>query len=146
MAWDPAVIAAVGGACGAILAGIPGVISAIVAARKATETAAKVDSVGKQVGQHVYEQRDRDSTLMERLGSTQRAAEAAAMKPSAVPEETVSGYRRRAKAAAEELEGLVQQAKMVMGHTPTEKVRVVPMTPGYTGKVPPPPPVKPEDE
>lgn len=133
--WTQVIVATVTG-----VPAIVGAVGALWAAAKAREAKAGVDEVGKQVGRHVYEQRDRDSTLMERLGSTQRAAEAAAMKPAAVPEETVSGYRRRAKAAAEELEGLVQQAKMVMGHTPTERV-AVPPAPGFTGRVPLPPPV-----
>lgn len=133
--WTQVIVATVTG-----VPAIVGAVGALWAAAKAREAKAGVDEVGKQVGRHVYEQRDRDSTLMERLGSTQRAAEAAAMKPAnAIPEETVSGYRRRAKAAAEELEGLVQQAKMVMGHTPTERIPVT----GFTGKVPPPPPVPP---
>ena len=138
--WTQVIVATVTG-----VPAIVGAVGALWAAAKAREAKAGVDEVGKQVGRHVYEQRDRDSTLMERLGSTQRAAEAAAMKPAAVPEETVSGYRRRAKAAAEELEGLVQQAKMVMGHTPTERVAVQ----GFTGRVPPPPsvtPIKDDDD
>lgn len=134
--WTQVIVATVTG-----VPAIVGAVGALWAAAKAREAKAGVDEVGKQVGRHVYEQRDRDSTLMERLGSTQRAAEAAAMKQGPIPEETVSGYRRRAKAAAEELEGLVQQAKMVMGHTPTERVPVASL--GFSGKVPPPPPVPP---
>ena len=125
--WTQVLVAAITGA------------PAIWAAYTASRAKKAVDGVGQQVGRHVYEQRDRDSTAMERLGAIQRAAETAAMKQARIPEETVSGYRRRAKAAAEELEGLVQQAKMVMGHTPTERVPTV----GFSGKVPLPPPVPP---
>lgn len=152
MAWDPAVIAAVGGAVGAILAGIPGVISALSAARKANEAIAKVENVGKQVGQHVYEVRDRMNTESARGEAIQRQVETLVAKspPERISEQSVSSYVRKAKAAQSAAEDAARQAKemlaaaqMMLGQTPTDAMKTMPHTPSFTGKVPLPPPVGP---
>lgn len=122
------------------------------AAAKVTEAiqpvARKVDDVGRQVGQHSYEMRDRASTEALRGETIQRGVEALVAAKSTKPsEQSVWNYVRQAKAsqneaqlaAAQALHAL-EQVQLMLGQTPTVKVPSAPL-----GPIPPPvPPL--EDE
>jgi hypothetical protein len=114
------------------------------AARSAVRAEATINTVGKQVGQHAYEVRDRLNTESLRAETMQRNIERVA---SRVPEESVSGYVRKAKAAQQASESAARaaqeslaQVSMMLGMTPTERVIVSDprdSTPPLKGPAPP---------
>jgi predicted RNase H-like nuclease (RuvC/YqgF family) len=140
------VITAVGG----LLVGILGTRRAQAAAAQAATTAMqpvtrKMDEVGKQIGQHAYEMRDKMSTEALRGETIQRGVEALVTAKSDKPsEQSVWNYIREAKKsqneaqiAAAQAQHALEQVQMLLGQTPTAKVTVYPVT------GPPPPPVPP---
>jgi hypothetical protein len=122
------------------------------AARSSIRAEATINTVGKQVGQHAYEVRDRLNTEALRAETMQRNLERMS---SRIPEESVSGYVRKAKAAQQASEDAARAARealsqvnMMLGMTPTDRVLVHPMeaTPPLKGPLPPPvPPLKGDD-
>ncbi len=103
-------------------------IAAEDAAKSAVRAETTINAVGKQVGQHAYEVRDRLNTEALRAETMQRNIERVAAR---VPEESVSGYVRKAKAAQQASEDAAKAAQdalaqvgMMLGMTPTERLIV----------------------
>ncbi len=133
-----------------LVAGIAGA-PAIWAAWTASKASRKVDDVGKQVGQHVYDAKDRANTEALRAEIIQRQVESLVQRPVQAPQQpigetTVSGYVRKAQKAAESAQeaaektaAAVEELKtMVLGHTPVVKLEVEEPLKG-----PAPPPISP---
>lgn len=141
------IITAVGG----LLVGILGTRRAQAAAAQAASTAmqpvsAKMDEVGRQIGKHTYEVRDRMNTEQLRGETIQRNVEALVTAKNERPsEQSVWNYIRQAKAAqseaqvaATQAQHALEQVQMLLGQTPTSKVAVQPLvgpTPPHIPKV-----------
>lgn len=138
MASPELVLAYCTGATGIITA-IGGVLVGILGSRRAKQAAIdamqpvtkKMDEVGKQIGQHTYEVRDRMNTETVRAETIQRGVEAlVAAKPEKAPsEQSVWNYIREAKKAQSEAQiasaqaqHALEQMQMLLGQTPTSKV------------------------
>jgi hypothetical protein len=136
-------------AIGGVLVGILGTRRARDAAAQAAATAVqpvtrKMDEVGKQIGQHTYEVRDRMNTESSKSDAIQRQVETLVANQSSKPsEQSVWNYIRQAKAsqneaqlAAAQAQHALEQVQLMLGQTPTIRQPVQPLT----GPVPPPVP------
>jgi phosphopantetheine adenylyltransferase len=150
---SPDLIAAYCTGAAGIITAIGGVLVGVLGSRRAKQAAAdavipvmrKVDDVGKQVGQHNYEVRDRLNTEALRGETMQRGIESlVTAKENKPSEQSVWNYIREAKKsqseaqiAAAQAQHALEQVQMLLGQTPTAKVTVYPVA------GPPPPPVPP---
>jgi predicted RNase H-like nuclease (RuvC/YqgF family) len=154
---DANTIAAYGTAAAGIITAIGGLLVGILGTRRAQAAAAqaassamqpvsaKMDEVGRQIGKHTYEVRDRMNTEALRGDTMQRNIETLVAAKSERPsEQSVWNYIRQAKAAqneaqvaATQAQHALEQVQMLLGQTPTAKVTVHPVTGPTPPTIPP---------
>jgi hypothetical protein len=154
---DPNTIAAYGTALAGVITAIGGLLVGILGTRRAKDAAAsaaasamqpvsqKMDEVGRQIGRHTYEVRDRMNTETVRAETIQRGVETlVTAKQSAPSEQSVWNYIRQAKAAQNEAQlaaaqsqHALEQVQMLLGQTPTAKQVIHPITAAPPPTIPP---------
>jgi hypothetical protein len=154
---DPNIIAAYGTAAAGVITAIGGLLVGLLGTRRAKDAAAsaatsamrpvsqKMDEVGRQIGQHAYDVRDRMNTEALRGETIQRGVETLITAKQAAPsEQSVWNYIRQAKAAQNEAQlaaaqsqHALEQVQLLLGQTPTTKVLVHPITAAPPPTIPP---------